>query len=87
MRARNMASLAVLLALALPALAAGPVPRASPELTIVDSAGHAVSLSSFKGQVVVLEFLLVRCALRGTDGQQAVWRRPRRVSTIGVAFA
>lgn len=62
MRARNMASLAVVLALALPAIAAAPVPRASPELTIVDSAGHAVSLSSFKGQVVVLEFLLVRCA-------------------------
>ena len=62
MRARNMAIVAVVLALALPAIAAAPVPRASPELTIVDSDGHAVSLSSFKGQVVVLEFLLVRCA-------------------------
>jgi len=62
MRARNMASLAAVLALALPAIAAAPVPRASPDLTIIDSDDHAVALSSLKGHVVVLEFMLMRCA-------------------------
>jgi peroxiredoxin len=61
MRMRKMASLTILLLLGLPAVAAAPVPRQSPELTFTDPAGHAVSLSSLKGQVVVLEFLLVRC--------------------------
>jgi peroxiredoxin len=62
MRMRNIASLSILLMLGYPALAAAPVPRDSPELIIVDPTGNAVSLSSFKGQVVVIEFLLVRCA-------------------------
>ena len=62
MRARTMASLAVLLALAFPAFAAAPIPRASPDLTIVDPTGRAVSLASFKGKVVMIEFMLVRCA-------------------------
>jgi peroxiredoxin len=62
MRMRTIASLAILLALSFPAFAAAPVPRQSPEFTIVDPTGHAVALSSLKGQVVVIEFLLVRCA-------------------------
>ncbi len=62
MRTRNMASFAVLLALTLPAAAAAPVPRPSPELTIIDATGRAVSLASFKGKVVMIEFLLTRCA-------------------------
>jgi len=61
MRVPRLASLAVLLALGLPAGAAAPVPRASPELTITDPSGTAMSLSSLKGHVVVIEFLWVRC--------------------------
>lgn len=62
MRARHVASLAALLALGFPALAAAPVPRDSPDFTIVDPAGNATALSSLKGQVVVIEFMLARCA-------------------------
>jgi peroxiredoxin len=62
MRMRTIASLAVLLALGFPATAAAPVPRDSPDFTIVDPTGNAVLLSSLRGQVVMIEFLLVRCA-------------------------
>jgi peroxiredoxin len=58
---RYIVSLATLLALGFPAVAAPPVLRGSPEFTIVDPSGHTTPLSSFKGQVVVIEFLLYRC--------------------------
>ena len=61
MRMRDIASLAILLALGFPAVAAPPVLRDSPEFTIVDPSGSTTPLSSFKGQVVVIEFLLYRC--------------------------
>jgi peroxiredoxin len=61
MRMRDIASLAILLALGFPAVAAPPVLRDSPEFTIVDSSGNTTPLSSFKGQVVVIEFLLIQC--------------------------
>jgi peroxiredoxin len=61
MRMRDIASLAILLALGFPAVAAPPVLRDSPEFTIVDPSGKTTPLSSFKGQVVVIEFLLYRC--------------------------
>ncbi len=61
MRVRHIASLATLLAVGFPAAAAPPVLRDSPEFTIVDPSGHTTPLSSFKGQVVVIEFLLFRC--------------------------
>jgi peroxiredoxin len=62
MRVRTIASLAILLALDFPAVAAAPVPRQAPEITIFDRSGQETTLSSFKGQVVVIEFLLIRCA-------------------------
>jgi peroxiredoxin len=62
MQVRSIAGLAILLALGFPAVAAAPVPRESPEITIVDQSGATMTLSSFKGQVVVIEFLLIRCA-------------------------
>jgi peroxiredoxin len=58
---RYIVSLATLLALGFPAAAAPPVLRDSPEFTIVVPSGHTTPLSSFKGQVVVIEFLLYRC--------------------------
>jgi peroxiredoxin len=61
MRIRDIASSAILLALGFPAAAAPPVLRDSPEFTIVDPSGNATPLSSFKGQVVVIEFLLIQC--------------------------
>ena len=61
MRIRIIAGLAVLLALGFPAVAEAQVPRGSPEFTIVDPSGKTTPLSSLKGQVVVIEFLLYRC--------------------------
>ena len=61
MRMRSIASLAILLALGFPAVAAAPVPRQAPEITILDRLGQETALSSLKGQVVVIEFLLIRC--------------------------
>lgn len=42
------------------AVPAGPVPRKAPELSLYDSSGKAISLSSFKGKVVIMEFLFIR---------------------------
>src|SRR5258708_16234536 len=61
MRMRYIASLVTLLALGFPAAPAPPILRASPDFTIVDPSGKTTPLSSFKGQVVVIEFLLYRC--------------------------
>jgi len=62
MRVRHLAGLMLVTALAFPAAAASPVPRESPDFAIVDPAGSTTSLASLKGQVVVVEFLLMRCA-------------------------
>jgi cytochrome c biogenesis protein CcmG, thiol:disulfide interchange protein DsbE len=61
MNVRRLAGLAVLLALGFPVLAA-PVPREAPGLTVTDPTGQKRDLASFKGEVVVIEFMLVRCA-------------------------
>lgn len=39
-------------------LATGPVPRKSPEFKIVEPSGKQTLLSSFKGKVVLIEFML-----------------------------
>jgi hypothetical protein len=60
MRVRSLVSLAALLALGLSAMAA-PVPREAPALTVTDLMGQKQHLSRFKGGVVVIEFMLIRC--------------------------
>ncbi len=44
----------------MPLAATAPVPRQSPELKFLDSGGREVLLSSFKGKVIVVEFLFLR---------------------------
>ena len=44
----------------MPLSASAPVPRPSPELRFLDPGGKEVLLSSFKGKVVVVEFLFLR---------------------------
>lgn len=60
-RIRSLVSLVILLALSFPTVAAPPIPRDAPELTVTDLEGQKQNLSMFKGDVVVIEFLLVRC--------------------------
>ena len=52
--------LTFVLAISIFAVSAGPIPRKAPELSFYDSSGKAISLSSFKGKVVALEFLFIR---------------------------
>ena len=55
----RFATLAAFVALGVSAVAMPPLPRKSPEFTIADSSGKTMLLSSFKGKVVVMEFLFV----------------------------
>lgn len=57
---RKLFHFAALLALAVsPLLATAPLPRKSPEFAIYEPGGKTTLLSSFKGKVVVIEFLFV----------------------------
>jgi thiol-disulfide isomerase/thioredoxin len=59
---QKVTSIMVVLILAVSALAsaAGTVPRKSPEFTISQPSGKSTLLSSFKGKVVVVEFLFIK---------------------------
>lgn len=48
-------------ALTVPAAAAPPVPRKTPEFTITDPSGKQVLISSYKGKVLVLPFMFTTC--------------------------
>ena len=69
---------------------AAPLPRQSPEFSIVEPGGQTILLSSLKGKVVVVEFLFVKSdhclrvirmleKLRGELG-------PRGFQPVGVVF-
>ena len=83
-------SFGILALLASTLLATTPAPRKSPEFSIFEPSGKQTSLSSFKGKVVVVEFLLTNCPhcmrvakmiakLQAELGQ-------RGLQTIGIAF-
>ena len=60
MRLRRFSSVIVSIALAASSLVAqAPAPRKSPELSITKPSGDDMLLSSFKGKVVVVEFLFI----------------------------
>jgi peroxiredoxin len=59
---RKAVSAAVFFALTFSAMAALPVPRKAPELTITEPSGKQTLLSNFKGKVVVVEFLYTTCS-------------------------
>ena len=61
MRLRSFVSLAALLALGSPAVTAALVPREAPALTVTDVLGQKQDLSQFRGDVMVIEFMLIRC--------------------------
>ncbi len=52
---------AVVVALGNAALALPPVPRKSPEFTIIETSGKQTLLSSLQGKVVLIEFLWTNC--------------------------
>jgi peroxiredoxin len=72
------------------AVSSASLPRLSPELSINDLGGKATMLSSFKGKVVVLEFLFVRSqhCLRVAQVLNQLQQElgPRGLQSIGIAF-
>ncbi|MBZ5525053.1 MAG: TlpA family protein disulfide reductase [Acidobacteriia bacterium] len=92
MHMRKLTSLVLLflMTVSTPARPASPMPRKSPELTISEPSGKTTLLSSFKGKVVVLEFLFVKsthCArvaqtLNKLNGELG----PRGLQAVGIVF-
>lgn len=84
------AVIALLLASAVSALAMPPVPRKAPELTIVEPSGKQTLLSSYKGKVVVIEFLYTTCPHCQAASQVITKLQkelgPRGFQAIGIAF-
>jgi peroxiredoxin len=71
-------------------LATTPAPRKSPEFSFSEPSGKQTSLSSFKGKVVVIEFLLTDCphcvrVAKMIAGLQGTLDR-KGLQTIGIAF-
>jgi peroxiredoxin len=71
-------------------LAKPPVPRPAQEFTITDSSGKSSSLSSYRGKVVVVQFLYTTCghcqAVAGTYSRLQSEFGPRGLQVVGVAF-
>jgi peroxiredoxin len=74
----------------LPLKAAAPVPRVAPELKLVDASGNETSLSSFRGKVVLVEFLLTNCPhcarVARTLDQLQHDLGPRGFQAVGIAI-
>jgi peroxiredoxin len=89
---QRLTSIAVLLVLAACALAspADPVPRKSPEFAISEPSGKTTLLSSFKGKVVVMEFLFIKSAhcarVAQTINRLQKELGPRGFQSIAIAF-
>ena len=86
----RIAALGLMLALGVPAFAIPPVPRPATEFTFVEPSGQRTLLSSYKGKVVVIQFLMTWCEhcqrfsklLTGLQKELG----PKGVQMLGVAF-
>ena len=71
-------------------MSAAPLPRKSPEFTIQEPSGKQILLSSFKGKVVMIEFLFLRSAkclnLANTMNKLNAELRPRGFQAVAIAF-
>jgi cytochrome oxidase Cu insertion factor (SCO1/SenC/PrrC family) len=90
MRMKIFAAFAATAALTVSALAMGPVPRPAPKLDFVDANGKHIMLSSYRGKVVVIQFLLTTCPhcqamSMMLSGMQAMLG-PRGFQALGVAY-
>lgn len=87
---RTFAPVALLFSLAVAAVAQPPLPRKAPEFTIEQPSGQKTLLSSYKGKVVVLEFLYTTCPHCQHESEQLtkLYREyaPKGVQMLGVAF-
>jgi peroxiredoxin len=87
---QKLASFAIVLTVAASALATTVVPRKSPEFTIFEPSGKETTLSSFKGKVIVIEFLFLKSAhcLRVAQTLNLLHRElgPQGFQPVGIAF-
>ena len=83
-------SLTVLLTLAVSGLANAPIPRKSPEFAIYEPSGKQILLSSFKGKVVMIEFMFLKSAkclnLARTMNKLNTELGPQGFQPIAIAF-
>src|SRR5215471_17741367 len=90
MNMKTLAAFAAFLALSASALAVGPVPRPAKDLDFVDANGKHVNLSSYKGKVVVVQFLLTTCPHCQNMSQMLMKMQnqlgPRGFQALGVAY-
>src|SRR5215472_15006841 len=89
-RTGKLVLVVLLLASVLPLDATAPVPRMSPELSLLDSSGNEILLSSFRGKVVLVEFLLTNCphCSRVAQTVDKIQRElgPRGFQAVGIAI-
>src|SRR5215475_6987901 len=87
---RTFAAVTAFLSLAGVALAQPPVVRKAPEFTISEPSGKKTLVSSYKGKVVVLEFLYTTCPHCQRESQMLtkLYKEmgPRGLQVLGVAF-
>jgi cytochrome oxidase Cu insertion factor (SCO1/SenC/PrrC family) len=90
MRMKMFAASAAAAVLTVSALAMGPVPRPAPNLDFLDANGKHIMLSSYRGKVVVLQFLLTTCshcqAFSGVLSKMQAELGPRGFQALGVAW-
>jgi thiol-disulfide isomerase/thioredoxin len=90
MRMKSFAAFAAAAVLTVSALANGPVPRPAPNLDFVDANGNHIMLSSYRGKVVVIQFLLTTCshcqAFSGVLSKMQAELGPRGFQALGVAW-
>jgi thiol-disulfide isomerase/thioredoxin len=87
---KSLTKLAAFLALGVMAFATGPVPRPAQNFDFLDANGKHTSLSSYKGKVVVIQFLLTTCPHCQAMSQMLTKMQaelgPRGFQAIGVAY-
>jgi thiol-disulfide isomerase/thioredoxin len=89
-RQRSLLSRLIVACVSASLLAPAPIPRPSPELKFLSPSGGEFSLSSFKGKVVLIEFLLTNCphCVRVAPTIDKLYGElgPRGFQPLGIAF-
>ena len=87
---RSLLSRLLVACISVSLLAPAPVPRQSPELRFTSSSGEQRLLSSFKGKVLMIEFLLTNCphCVRVSPTIIKLYGElgPRGFQPLGIAF-
>jgi thiol-disulfide isomerase/thioredoxin len=90
MRMKMFAASVAAAVLTFSAVATGPVPRPAPNLDFVDANGKHMMLSSYRGRVVVIQFLLTTCshcqAFSMVLSRMQAELGPRGFQALGVAW-